>query len=217
MNRLSRAILKTIAVGTVLFGTAACTSAPLSEHRDDIGPRALASAGCPDFSGRYAGTGVLMDDNDANHRPSSIRDLDNVFPPLINDEWNSLQKNYRRDSRGLERHPDTGVITADASGQYTISFFYGRSLIGAYRSGLASQRTNSRCEQGRLVIDFGSEKTRSDYGANNVKSQNVISVDEAGNLIFESSFNVSYSMELLHIPMGSGDFQSKYVFKRIRD
>jgi hypothetical protein len=131
VNRLIKTIVQKIGLISTLISTAACTSATESEHGLKIRPRALASAGCPDLSGHYTGTGALIDD-DANHRPSPIRDLDNVFPPLSEDEWNSLQKNYQHDSRGLEKHADSGLITADGTGEYMISLFYGHSLIGTY-------------------------------------------------------------------------------------
>jgi hypothetical protein len=66
-----------------------------------------------------------------------------------------------------------------------------------------------------MHLTFAPEEARSDYGPNQVTTEDILRIDANGDLILRRNMDVEYHALLFHVPMGTGHFFEEYRFSRI--
>ena len=168
---------------------------------------------CPNLSGDFAGTGRLLR-GDSTQQIGARLPADFVFPIGDSEAWSAMRSRYRRDDHGIIVPPDVVRVTPSGKSQYLIATFYGDMEIGAYTSRNAG-KTQSTCRAGVQYRTYGKESTRSDYGPNDVTTDDALRIDADGDLIFRRNMSVEYHALLLNLPMGTGHFFEEYRFRRV--
>jgi hypothetical protein len=168
---------------------------------------------CPNLSGDFAGSGRLVH-GDSTQQIGARLPADFVFPIGDREAWSAMRSRYRRDDHGIIVPPDVVRVTPSGKSQYLIATFYGDMEIGAYASRNAD-KTQSTCRAGVLYRTYEKERTRSDYGPNDVTTDDALWIDADGDLIFRRNMSVEYHALLLNLPMGAGHFFQEYRFRRV--
>ena len=196
----------------LLVGAAGCAHHVIAQEEfqnhvtDDL-------ARCPDLSGDFAGTGRLVV-GDSTQQIGARLPADFVFPIGDREAWSAMRSRYRRDDHGIIVPPDFVRVTPSGKSQYLVATFYGDIEIGAYASWNAG-KTQSTCRGGVLYRTYDKERTRSDYGPNDVTTDDALWIDTNGDLIYRRNMSVEYHALLLNLPMGTGHFFAEYRFSRI--
>jgi hypothetical protein len=130
--------------------------------------------------------------------------------------WREMRSKYKVDERHVYIAPDYATVVGVESGQYRITTYYANDAIGSYSTGVAT-KTEVSCEDHRLHLKYVKERARSDFGPNDVTTEDVLGLDSKGDLIVSTYMTVEYHMTLLDVPLGKGTFFSTYKFKRVTD
>ncbi|MCO4862871.1 hypothetical protein MKD38_14380 [Cupriavidus sp. WGlv3] len=182
---------------------------------NNIDPADYASVACPDLSGRYEGSGELLDGDATAQGWAKTMRIDYVFPFASSADAMKFMSAARSDSSRTS-YPKYGEVTRFAARSFRVSV--------NYENGKSASRALSFEDKGRLVctgshgkIIWGgaSKGGRSEFGPNTTDSVAMLYLDDQGNLVSEDSMQVHMSLRLGGIPTGTAKHFSKYRFKRL--
>jgi hypothetical protein len=184
-----------------------------------IVPANYVDAPCPDFSGRYEGNGHLIHGDETARIFGQRMFFDMVFPITAKDEWQTLNKNYRKHDeagrlKGVFFPPDFATVTQLSDRSVFVTLSYTDAPIGSYHSEF-SNKAIFVCADGKLIWGGAdSIKGQSEWGSNSGNRSFSISFDDNGDLIYTRNQQVHMHI-MLGIPAGTAEYSSTYRFKRL--
>ncbi|CAJ0691047.1 hypothetical protein [Ralstonia holmesii] len=208
-------IVSSIAIVVACSG---CLHAPPNYPGSGAGnpdPVKYAGESCVDLSGRYEGTGEIIDGDPGSLQRDRISRLDRAFPFSDNQQLADVRAAADRGD-GFKAYPVQGVVEKNSDRTFRVTFIYPNSRKAVFSPSFEDTRkyvcTGSK---GKIVWGGGGQQSRSELGPNQTDFMAALYLDEGGNLIAEDRMQVHMRLRLFDIPTGTAQHYTVYRFKRL--
>lgn len=183
---------------------------------DNPDPVKYAGESCPDLSGRYEGTGEIIDGDPGSLQVDRISRLDRAFPFSDNQQLATLRAAADRGD-GFKAYPLQGTVERKSNRVFHVTFTYPNGLTASFDPSFDnSAKFVCTGADGKIIWGGGGAESRSEFGPNKSDSMAALYLDGQGNLLVEDRMQVHMSLRLLHIPTGTSQHYTIYRFKRLR-
>ncbi|MBB6592699.1 hypothetical protein HXP34_16125 [Ralstonia solanacearum] len=183
---------------------------------DNPDPQQYANVPCVDLSGRYEGTGEIIDGDPGSLLHARMSRLDRAFPFSDKEQLAIISAAAAR-SDGFYAYPLQGVIAKKSARTFLVTFTFQNGRAASFTPSF-EDATKYVCtgSSGKIVWGGGGLEGRSEFGPNKSDFMAALYLDEQGNLIVEDRMQVHMSLRLLHIPTGTAQHYTVYRFRRLK-
>lgn len=182
---------------------------------DNINPADYLTAECPNLSGRYEGSGKLLDGDATARRLAASLRIDYVFPFVKDEDLRRIQAAAKTES-GRLGYPESGVISLIRSRVLELKLSYSNGKAETHEFSFENKnRFVCTGRNGKIIWGGASKGGHSEFGPNATDSMVQLYLDNQGNLIREESTQVHMSLRLGAIPTGTAKYFAKYRFERV--
>ncbi|CAH0445672.1 hypothetical protein [Ralstonia pseudosolanacearum] len=208
-----------LVVAAMVSMCAGCLHAPPNypgAGGENLDPKQYANVPCVDLSGRYEGTGEIVDGDPGSLQRDRISRLDRAFPFADKEQLSTISAAATR-SDGFYAYPLRGVIARKSARTFEVTFNFPNGRTASFNPSFEDANkyvcTGAR---GKIVWGGGGLEGRSEFGPNRSDFMSALYLDENGNLIVEDRMQVHMSLRILHIPTGTAEHYTVYRFRRLQ-